>query len=80
MLSRIVVVGQINPIFFFQKKKDFELHVFYTAEKNTILQIELHGDANISDLKLTFKIGDNISKAEEWVEKNGHKIEFRLNK
>jgi hypothetical protein len=82
VLSRIVVIGQLDGRFPFSKKKNFELHVFYTPIKKTILKIELEDsqDIKLPDLKLDFKIGDNISKAIESVEKRGWKIHLTFSK
>lgn len=82
VLSRIVVIGQIDTRFFFGKQKKFELHIFYTPIKKTILKIELEDskDIKLTDLKLDFKIGDNISKAIESIQERGWKIHLTLSK
>jgi len=80
MLSRLIVEGQVKTRFFWQKSRNFELHIFFTAVKKTILQIEVEGDVSISELKLPFKIGSHISEAHDWCKKEGHEITFELNR
>lgn len=80
ILSRLVVGGQVSPKFFVGKKRDFELHIFYTSVKKTILEIELEGDVNFKELKVDFNIGDDISKVHDWIDKNGHTILYNFEK
>lgn len=80
ILSRLVIEGQVGAKYFFGKKRKFELHIFYTSVKKTILEIELEGDIRFKDINADFKIGDNISKVYEWIEKNGHTILYNFEK
>lgn len=80
MLSRLVIEGEVKPKFFWNKKKDFEIHIFFTSVKKAILQIELEGDVNLKELNLPFGIGSNISEAYDWANNEGHKIVFELNR
>jgi hypothetical protein len=79
ILSRLVIEGQVGAKYFFGKKRKFELHIFYTSVKKTILEIEIEG-VDYKDINAEFKIGDHISKVYEWVEKNGHTILYNFEK
>lgn len=79
-LNRLVIQGEIKPKFFWNKKKDFEIHIFFTPVKKTILQIEFEMGTNPKDLDLPFDVGSNISVVHDWIEKEGHKIVFEINR
>lgn len=78
VLSRLVVDGEIKPLFFIGKKRNFEIHIFYTSQKGTIIDVEIEGGLSLKELKLDIKVGDDISKVYEWVEKNGHNILYNF--
>ena len=78
--NRIQIEGEIKRGILLRPKY-FEIIVYFTPVKKTIFDIYTRSvDINDKRLKLDFKIGDNISKAKDWVTKNGHEITFEKNK
>lgn len=79
-LSHLIVKGKTIASLF-KRSIDFEIHFYYTPVKKIILEIELEGiELENSKLCADFKVGDNIDKVRNWIEKNGHEIIFELNR
>ena len=80
MLDKLFIKGTVKGGFF-KKSQDFEMEISFTSLKKLIIDIYSEG-INIRDpkLKLDFEIGDNIDKAKEWCEKNGHVITQEINR
>lgn len=79
--NRLHIEGNLKGTFF-KRPIDFEIIFYFTKESKSIFYIYFE-DINIlkdKRLDLDFKIGDNIKKAKEWVEKKGHKIIFEKNR
>lgn len=72
ILNHLFIVGKIKGGFL-RKSKDFEVQIYYTPLKKTIVEIIPIG---IELDKLPFKLGDDISVARNWCKVNGHEITF----
>lgn len=66
---------------FLKKDKEFEMIIYSTPSKRMIFDVYIKG-IDISDpkLKISFKVGDSIEKAKDWVNENNHNITFEKNK
>lgn len=73
--NQLVIEGTVKKFF---KKADFEIVIYYTPIRKTIINI--HSDINVKKLNLTFKIGDNLDKAIKWIDKNKHQIKYNIKK
>lgn len=73
-MNHLVIEGELKT-WFLGKSKKFELHIYYTPVKNIILEIKNYSsEISLDELKLDFGKGDNIQKAKDWSNANGHKI------
>ena len=74
-MNHLVVEGEVKT-WLLGKPKSFELHIYYTPLKGTIVDAKLYSsdDLNIESIKPGFKMGDNIELARKWVEKNKYTI------
>jgi hypothetical protein len=48
--------------------------------KKSIIDMKIYPDMNIDELKLTFRVGDKIDLARDWVEKNKYEITAEITK
>lgn len=79
-LDKLYIVGKVK-LSIFKKPTDFQLHVYFTPVRKKILDVRINGvDINNPKLKIDFGISDNIQKARDWVERNGHEIDFETNR
>lgn len=80
-LNHLIIEGNIRS-WIFSKSKFFELHVYYSNTKETIIDYKIYSPFNIDtkDLDMTFTSGDNIEKVYKWVEDRGFKIEVDYKK
>jgi hypothetical protein len=78
LLNQIVIVGKKKK-WAFSRKRDFSIKIYHTPFKRRIVAIRTTG-LDIDSLDLTFKIGDNISKAREWCENNKYLIDVDINR
>jgi len=79
-LSRLVVTGKTKGSFF-SKPIDFELHIFYTPQKEKIIDITTYGiEKNNPKLNIDFGLGSHIEVARKWIEDNGHFLLYEINK
>ena len=78
-MDHMVVEGKYKS-WFLGKSKSFELHIYHTPIKKTIVEMKTYPDMDINELKLTFKIGDNINLVRDWVEKNKYEITVEITK
>lgn len=77
--NRIYIEGEIKGGFL-SKSIPFEIIVYFTNVKKIIFNIYSEGiDIKDKRLKLSFKIGDHIDLAKQWVMDNGYKITFEKN-
>jgi len=73
-LNHLVINGN-HKFWFLGKDCPFEMHIYYSNIKEIILEIKIIPESiKIEDLKLTFSVKDDITKAYDWVKKNGHQI------
>ena len=74
-MNHLVIEGSYKS-WFLGKPKSFELHIYYTPMKGTIVDIKFYSDDNMTleSLRLDFKIGDSIEFVRKWIEKNNYKI------
>jgi hypothetical protein len=56
------------------KSKDFELHIYYTPIKKSIIDMKIYPDINLDELKFTFKVGDKVDLVKDWVKNNKYEI------
>jgi hypothetical protein len=76
--NQLVVHGKKRPNLL-SRLKDFEIQIYYTQTKEIITDIRISGiKSNLFDLD--FKIGDNIQKAKDWVNRKGYVIFMDINK
>jgi len=73
-LNHLVINGN-HRFWFLGKEIPFEMHIYYSNKKEIILEIKIIPESiKIEDLKLTFSVGDDITKVYDWVKKNRHQI------
>lgn len=73
-LNHLIIEGSVKS-WFFSNPKGFELHIYYSNQKETILEIRIQSQKiKIEDLNLTFRVGDNINQAYQWIKDDGHNI------
>lgn len=79
-LSRLVVTGHTKKSFF-SKSIEFELHIFFTPARKKIIELVSYDiEKDNPKLNLTFKVGDDIELARQWIEDNGHFLLYEINK
>ncbi len=80
-MNHMVVEGTTKS-WFFSKPKSFEIHIYYTPVKKTIVEIKFYSDDNLDleSIKPQFKSGDNIEIAKNWIEKNNYTIRTDLSR
>lgn len=69
-MNHLIVEGVVKS-WLFGKSKSFELHIYYTPLKKTIVDIKFYSDTDLKfeDLRPEFDYGDSIDKAKSWIEK-----------
>jgi len=74
-MNHMIVEGDFKS-WLFAKPKPFELHIYYTPSRETIVDVKVYSNDNLTvdSLKPDFKLGDNIEVAKKWIEKNNYKI------
>ncbi len=73
-MNHMIVQGEFKS-WFFGKPKSFELHIYYTPSRETIVDVKIYSDSvTIDSLNPDFKLGDNIEVAKNWIEKNNYRI------
>lgn len=82
MMNKLFINGKLKGSFF-QKEANFEMVVVFTGVKMAVLDVQLLENkvgeqVTLKDkrFKLDFTIGDHIDKVKQWVDKNGHEIDF----
>jgi hypothetical protein len=80
-MNHMVVEGTTKS-WFFGKVKSFEIHIYYTPVKKTIVEVKFYSDdgLDLESIKPEFKSGDNIEIAKKWIEKNNYQIRFDLSR
>ena len=78
-MNHLVIEGSYKS-WIFGKLKKFELHIYYTQVRGIITDTKIYSELKIEELNLPFELGDNISLAREWSDKNGYEITFDLNR
>jgi len=78
-MDHMVVEGSYKN-WFLGKSKGFELHIYYTPVKKNIIDMKIYPEIDMDELKLTFKIGDKIDLARDWVEKNKYEITAEISR
>ena len=70
-MNHLIVEGTIKS-WLFGKSKSFELHIYYTPLKKTIVDVKFYSEDNLTldSLRPEFELGDNIEKAKVWIDKN----------
>lgn len=73
-LNHLIIEGSVKS-WFFSKPHLFELHIYYSNQKETIIDIKIESEKiKLEDLNLTFRVGDNINLAYQWINDGGHNI------
>ncbi len=73
-LNHLIIEGSVKS-WFFSNPKGFELHIYYSNQKETILDIRIQSQKlKLEDLDLTFGVGDNINVVYQWVNERGYDI------
>ncbi len=69
-MNHLIVEGTIKS-WLFGKTKSFELHIYYTPLKKTIVDVKFYSEDNLTleQLNPEFEIGDSIDEATTWVKK-----------
>jgi hypothetical protein len=78
-MDHMVIKGS-HKTWILGKSKDFELHIYYTPMKKSIIDMKIYPDMNIDELKLTFRVGDKIDLVRDWVEKNKYEITAEISR
>jgi hypothetical protein len=74
-MNHLVIEGEFKN-WILGKPKSFELHIYYTPLKGTIVDVKFYSneDITIDSIKSDFRIGDNIEVARTWIDKNKYKV------
>jgi len=74
-MNHLIVEGNFKP-WLLSKPKSFELHIYYTPLKKTIVDVKFYSKdgLKLESLSPEFNIGDNIDIARKWIEKNKYNI------
>jgi len=69
-MNHLIVEGTIKS-WLFGKTKSFELHIYYTPLKKTIVDVKFYSEDNLTleQLNPELEIGDSIHEATTWVKK-----------
>ena len=78
-MNHLVIEGSYKS-WFLGKTKKFELHIYYTQVRGIITDTKFYSELKIEELELPFKLGDDITLAREWADKNKYEITFDLNR
>lgn len=74
-MNHLIVEGEFKS-WIFSKPKSFELHIYYTPLRKSIVDAKFYSkdDLTLQKLNPDFKIGDNIEVAKKWIDKNKYRI------
>ncbi len=74
-MNHLIVEGKTRS-WFLADYKNFELHIYYTPLRGTIVDFKFYSEDGLTlDLiKPEFKLGDNIDVAKKWIEKKNYKV------
>jgi hypothetical protein len=78
-MNHLVIEGSYKS-WFLGKPRKFELHIYYTQVRGIITDTKFYSELKIEELELPFKLGDDITLAREWADKNKYEITFDLNR
>ena len=78
-MNHLVIEGSYKS-WLLAKPKKFELHIYYTQVRGIITDTKFYSELKIEELELPFKLGDDITLAREWADKNKYEITFDLNR
>ncbi len=73
-MNHFIIEGSTKS-WLFGHPKSFELHIYYTPVKNTIVDMKFYSTDGLTldSIKPNFKLGDNIEVCKKWAENNKYK-------